>query len=996
MSTMAFWLSPIRAQDRIFFEQLTESFTTCILRDSDGFVWVGTQDGLLRYDNSTFKSYRYNPTDPYSLPNNYIWALLEDQDEKIWIGTFGGGLAMWDKEMERFYQYDQIPEAASIHSMELYQDSILLVGTEQGVFSFDINERKYLDIPNCISDEACFINSIYITEEDDQYIATNDGVYIRKKNSEELTPLYLSEEAPIVNAIEGLAHNVYIGTSQGLYIYNKRKSTLRHELSDYSIVTILLIDNDEWYVGTNKGLGHYQTDIGYRWDISSDQENTLKSDFIHALYEVDEDIVWAGTRKGVHQFSIRPPDFQTLDPLYAQYACTSTALGMTEDQQGDIWICSREGLMHIYTDGEVNEWTAECHLPSNTPGMNDAYGINITTDRSGDLWIAYRKNGFSRISYEDGTWRWHDYPLANKALQGDGVNQVYQDKAGRYWLASRGKGLMLFHPDSQDIKIYDTDDGLSHPYIFRIYEGDEGTLWLSTANGGLSHFDPDTETFTNRTLNRNNPSGISANMVLSTNTYSDDRLLVSTVSGLDILDSEGQFQHINTFDGLPNNVIYAALEDDNGNIWVSTNEGISKIDIRSSDINTTNYGRAHGLATYEYNQHSFLEHSSGLFLFGGAEGVTVFDPLKVESREVNPHIVWTDFQLFNQSVRVSDQPEDEEYYLEKSINETERIELNYDQNSIAFEFAALGINNTSSYRYFYMMDGLEKEWTNAGDRNFAPYPKMAPGNYTFKVQLVDQNEDFIGDERSVDIHICRPPWRTWWAYCLYGLFAFISVYGIIQFQTHRTRQIAEARENERSIFRKKMSRDFHDEAGNKITMISLLTDHASRKSTEDEIVKVMHQLQDNVQDLRSGMQDFIWVLDPAHDTLFDVLLRLRDFALDSFEYADTDFTMEAVSTDLKEIEMPGNVRRHFILIFKEAITNIIKYAEAGLVTFKYNRSDDGSMAFVLRDDGQGFDMEDLQRVNGINNMRTRAEKIGATLEVGSLKGQGTTVTLIIQ
>lgn len=985
----------VMAQERIFFDQLTESVTNCILKDSDGFIWIGTQDGLLRYDHATFKSYRYEVDNPYSLPNNYIWSLLEDKNEKIWIGTFGGGLAMWDKEKERFYHYGTIEEAASIHALQLFQDSILLLGTENGLYSFNIRTRQYISNSDCGQNESCFINTIYITDEDDQYLGTNEGLYIRKEEASTFSLLNLIPENSIVHDIEGTAHIVYIGTNKGLYIYNKRKSTMEHQLEEYPIESILLIDNDEWYVGTSKGLGHFIKESGYQWYESNEGlENSLKSNFIHVLYEIEEEIIWAGTRKGIHQFSIRPLDFYTLNSIYNQTSCSRTVLGMTEDKHGDIWICSRDGLMHITVDSEMRNWAGQCHTPANTPGMKNSYTINITNDSEGNLWLAYRTNGFSKLTYVNGNWEWTNFEKAESILEGDGVNQVFQDRAGAYWLASRGKGLIKFDPVTQDMLFWSTEEGLSHPYIFRIYEGANGLLWLSTANGGLSKFDPKTEKFLNYTLNRNDPSGISASMVLATNEYSDQRLLVATTSGLDILNNNSKFQHINTLDGLPNNVIYGALEDDNGNVWVSTNEGISKIDLRSEKVKTTNYTKAQGLASLEFNQHSYLEHSSGLFLFGGVEGVTVFNPLKVESRRTNPKIVFTDFQLFNNSVEVAGNAESE-FYLEKSINETSEIRLKHDQNSLAFEFAALGFVNEASYKYYYKMAGLEDDWTNADKRNYASYPKMPPGKYEFIVQLVDQNLNFIGDPRSVSLSISRPPWKTWWAYSAYVVLALLSVWGILRFQTQRTRQIAEARENERSIFRKKMSRDFHDEAGNKITMISLLTDHATRKSNEENIVKIMHQLQDNIQELRTGMQDFIWVLDPAKDTLFDVLLRLRGFAQDSFEHAPTEFIMDPISPDLQGMPMPGNVRRHFVLIFKEAITNILKYAAADMVSFKHKRLTDGKMEFKLMDDGKGFDIDRLDRINGINNMKARAEKIDAQLSVRSKINEGTEIILTL-
>ncbi len=982
------------SQNELFFKQLTESFTNTIIKDADGFIWVGTQDGLLRYDNNEFKSFRHKKDEQHSLPNNYIWTIVEDLNENLWIGTFGGGLAMWDKTKEKFFNFENKIDqgAASIHALEIYQDSLLLVGTETGLFTFNIEVKKYVDSLNCLNSNDCFINDIYVSDQGDAYIATNGGVFVKESTSKTYEKLILDHSDSPVHCIEGIAHRIYIGTDNGLFTYNQRKKIVNHQLADKVVVSILPINTEEWYVGTNTGLGQFSNKDGYIWHREElAGENTLKSDFIHTLYEIEDEIVWAGTRKGIHQFTIKPPVFQNLNRIYNNSICSPTALGMTEDKNANVWICSREGLLFLDMEGNKDYWEAKCYNPQNTPEMRNAYTINITKDSKDDLWLAYRKNGFSRIRQVGSELIWTDFPKVNSILNGDGINQVFEDSDGTYWLATRGKGLMQFDPQTEEIITYDVSNGLSHPYVFRIFEDSEQRLWLSTANGGLCQFDKKGKSFNCYTVDRNNPSSIAADMVLSTSQFSDNRLLVSTVNGLNILEKDATFRLINMLDGLTNNIIYGALEDDNGYLWVSTNEGISRLDISGDEVKTINYTKENGLGSKEFNQHSFLEHSSGLFFFGGVEGVTFFDPIKIESEKIKASIVFTDFQLFNNSVPV-DGTSANEFTLQKSINETSEIKLDYNENSIAFEFAALAYGNAGTLTYLHKMEGLEEEWIASGNRNYVSYPKVPPGNYQFKVRLMDQNEQILDVEKSINIYISRPPWKTWWAYLFYLGVLVATVYGIIYVQTERTKAIAEARENERSIFRKKMSRDFHDEAGNKITMISLLTDHATRNTSDSKVISTMEQLQDNIQELRSGMQDFIWVLDPAKDNLFDVLVRFRDFAHDSFEYTDIEFQFDSIDPSLEKVEMQGNVRRHFLLIFKEAITNILKYAKASKVKFKFSKNED-EWKFHLKDDGVGFDIDELKRINGLNNMIARGEKINAEVEIVSKSGKGTSIIL---
>ena len=633
---------------------------------------------------------------------------------------------------------------------------------------------------------------------------------------------------------------------------------------------------------------------------------------------------------------------------------------MAEDKNKDIWICSREGLMHVSYEPNISDWTAHCHNMNNTPGMKNNYTINITKDTADDLWLAYRNNGFSRLRKNNNTWEWQNFPNATKALGGDGVNQVFQDMTGRYWLASRGKGLIRFHPDSEKLEIFNEKNGLSHSYVFRIYQTQPNLLWISTANGGLCEFNIETKTFTCKEPDLKDPLSLSANMVLSTNRQSNDNLLVCTTNGLNILTKDGKFTRISTIDGLPNNVIYAALEDDNGKIWISTNEGISKLDISQEIPYVTNYNKSHGLASAEFNQHSYLEHSSGLFLFGGVEGVTVFNPADIQDHQVIPKIAFTDFQLFNKSVKI-DQEQNGNFSLERSINKTTKIELNHDQNSVAFEYAALGITNSENIIYQYKLEGLENDWVNAGSRNYAPYPQLPYGNYTYKVRLVDLNKNILTEEKSVQLSIATPPWKTWWANLIYILSLFGIIYLFTRLQKARTLAIADARENERDVFRKKLARDFHDEAGNKITRISLITDNITRKSKDSEIVKTLNKLQDNIQDLRLGMTDFIWVLDPGKDSLGETLRRFMDFANETFEYTDINFKMDPIQKELNEVPMESNVRRHFLLIMKEATTNILKHSCADEVYFSYKKVND-IWTFTLSDNGKGFNLDELKRI----------------------------------
>jgi signal transduction histidine kinase len=328
------------------------------------------------------------------------------------------------------------------------------------------------------------------------------------------------------------------------------------------------------------------------------------------------------------------------------------------------------------------------------------------------------------------------------------------------------------------------------------------------------------------------------------------------------------------------------------------------------------------------------------------------------------------------------------------VNDIDRIELRYDQNSIAFKFAALGYAHTKIGTYLYQMEGVDLDWIRSGDRRFASYPALGPGTYTFRVNVCNRDGDCNIAYKSLMIEILPPPWKTWWAYLIYIVLILSALFGLLWIQAERSRAIEKARAAERDMFRKKMARDFHDEAGNKITLLSLLTDRARKRSENNPEVKdLLIDLQDQIQELRAGMRDFIWIMDPSRDTLFDTVVRFRDFAEKVCEQAEVSFDEKGRTETLRDIIMPGNVRRHFLLIFKEGLNNTLKYAEAHQITFSVRRKDSQVWVFMLEDDGNGFDLKQSSDGHGLGNMKARALQIGAVLDITSDIGIGTRVQL---
>jgi len=397
-----------------------------------------------------------------------------------------------------------------------------------------------------------------------------------------------------------------------------------------------------------------------------------------------------------------------------------------------------------------------------------------------------------------------------------------------------------------------------------------------------------------------------------------------------------------------------------------------------------------------------MKDSKGFMYFGGSNGYNVFHPDRVKLNTHKPPLVITSFKILNHEVSISD---DGSTVLQKGITETEAIELSWQDNVFSFEFAALDFTMPDKNQYAYKMQGFDQDWIYSGTRHFVTYTNLDPGDYTFRVK--GSNNDGIWNEQDtvLRIIITPPPWKTWWAYLSYIIVIAVILIGFIRYriytktkkliaQAEEYSKIERAKRGERERMRKKISADFHDEAGNLITKIGLFSELAKRNATSvDSCTGYLDKVQENAKNLSAGMRDFIWVLDPDQDSLYDTLIRLKDLGNSLFEHSDIRFNTRGLRPPLYEFNLELDDRRELILIFKEAMNNCLKYSQAKNVSLLASLVQD-EFNLILKDDGIGFDPDAENQGYGIKNMKSRAQKIDADLKIVSAMKNGTIVELM--
>jgi ligand-binding sensor domain-containing protein/signal transduction histidine kinase len=790
---------------RISKEQgLSQVSVNCILQDSKGFMWFGTQEGLNRYDGYEFKYYKNDPEDSTTISDNYIWCITEDKSGILWIGTNDGGLNSFDPATEKFtsYKHDKNNNDSLSHNYvkSICEDheGVLWIGTlGGGLNKFDRKTGKF----KTYSAEATDLSSNIVTSiiEDQSgtlWIGTDVGLNQYDPKTDgfikiEDKPNNLSNNN-IRSLLEDRSGDIWIGTQEGgLNKFDRKTGNFKHfpiknkNVINHDNVSCLFEDSlEKIWIGTEGG-GIYIHDKK-TGKFSHAKHNpgiphSLSNDVVYSIYEDKSGIVWLGTYSGgLNKYNPRSNQFA----LYQQYPGVKKTLSSSdiraicEDRDGTLWIGTRGGgLNKIEKTGNDILYTTEDRSSNEDVRC-------IWEDQSGILWIGTRGSGLYKFDHKNEEFHAYKHDTEKeKSLSHNSVRAICEDKEGTLWIGTEGGGLnKLYDRNKGHFKRYLHNpkdvNSLSINIVFSIFEDSDGFLWVGTRIGGLNKFDPETEKFTHYTTENSN---LSHNFVLSIYEDRNKNLWVGTYGGglNKMIDREQKiFESYRKKDGLPNDVIYGILEDKQGNLWLSTNNGISKFNPKNETFK--NYDVEDGLQSNAFNSGAYFKNSVGKMFFGGINGLNSFFPEKIMPNNFVPPVVITDFFIFNESVK----PQPTGSPLKEVIHETEKITLSHEQNSFSFEFAALDYSSPQKNQYQYKLEGSKdskyKDWKPADTKTRrATFINIPPGEYTFMVK--GSNSDGIWNEKatSIEIIILRPWWKTWWAYALYFL-AFIGFVSLLR------------------------------------------------------------------------------------------------------------------------------------------------------------------------------------------------------------------------
>ncbi|MES2276169.1 MAG: two-component regulator propeller domain-containing protein [Bacteroidota bacterium] len=797
-------ITPVKFKHLTINEGLSQNTVYCTLQDSEGFIWIGTEDGLNRYNGYDFNIYKHGKQ-ANTLSNSQVTCLFEDKNKTLWVGTTDG-LNIYDRQKDCF--------------------------------------KRVYTLSKKTSENNDFITTILQDKAQNLWVATYDGLKLYNSANNTFTHFLISdpERNKLTNKIQTmtLADNLlWIGTGNNLKLFNTATHAFiplpgildkSDELKHSGIRCIRLGRQDNYWIGTeNAGLYNYspqkKTLVNYRHQ--QDNTNSLLTNIVRDVLVTDTNEVWIGTREGLSILKGRTVSNYTYDKYSPDALTHNSVRHFMKDRAGNIWVGTFAGGLNVFYAQSKNFINISEQIGLK-PGLSQRVVSAVLKNPDGSLWIGTEGGGLNYADLKNNSFQ--HYPISGpQNLDGSNIiKAISKDAQGNLWvgtynglyyfntgqrkfipfkyinkdttttvsqfyalnaagdelcIGTNGAGLQFLAKDGQVTSYLHTKDdqhSISSNNISALLY-DKGNYWVGTQRG-LCYFDLHTKKFKRLKHNDKNPYSLSSNTVISLFTDPRARLWVGTEGGgINYYDRDhNKFYSIGESDGMNNGVIHAINQDAQGNLWVSTNKGLSKIAFKQFNvpftgrIKITNYTIADGLPSNQFSNGATNNNAGNKIIFGSIAGITLFDAAHIITNTYKPPVVITDFLIRNKPVL----PGDADSPLQNQINETSEIKLTHDQGFISFRFAALNFINPDNNSYAYKLEGLKGDngWHYVNNQRMATYTNLDAGTYVFKVKASNNDGVWNDQVKTITLKVSPPWWKTWWAYLIYTAIICLLLY----------------------------------------------------------------------------------------------------------------------------------------------------------------------------------------------------------------------------
>jgi signal transduction histidine kinase/ligand-binding sensor domain-containing protein len=941
---------------------LPQNFVRALAQTKDGYLWIGSDAGVSRFDGARFVS--------FGLPEGFqagpVQALLGGSDGALWIGSVGTGLGRWKNgRFTTFTTQNGLP-SDSVNALAQYNQGSIWVGTEAGLAVWE-NQRLHSYSSGGVLDGKS-ITALFSDRRGNLWIGAK-GAGLFNLRGGQLFPVrdrdfdYLLQDPHcLLVDHEG---RIWVGAGDDSVLYREaghwRPFRLpRHLARHYVSALAEDLDGTVWAGSVSEGLFQFK----HGKLVAVNAGSGLSDNLVEALAVDREGKLWVGTHEGLNQ--LRPKNLSVIG--YNEGLGRGAIQGLAEVATGKIWASKSSEGLYIW-DGRYFR-----SLP--------AGGLSSEADRVGPLLIA--QDGSCWMGGARGLIHFEDVGAVDPqpgspALTNLDISALAQDARGRVWVGAR-EGELWWQENGKWLA---QRRGPRVHAITAIVPEQNGSVWVGTAGDGLFNVEGKAD---GRWTKR---SGLLSNWVRTLYLDPEGTLWIGTGGGglSRLIDSK--MTTFTTREGLPDNTISQILEDDAGKLWLGGDRGIVSVSKQAladaaaqsrPEVYPQVYGRAEGMMSEECISGVFpigLRTKSGLLWFPTQEGIVVADPHHQPTESPAPAVVL------------------EETLVDGVPNAAESLVLAPGRHRLEFRYTGVNFDAPERVRFRYRLGGLDSDWVEAGATRSASFPYVPYGEYRFEVIAGNSRGAWSTTGATVSVTVKPYLWQRWWFQvpAAIGLLAFIAVAARVVEKRKLQRRL-EQLERERALAheRERIARDLHDDLGSSLARISLLSgllkaDRDNPGQIDAHAVKISQSADQTVR----ALEEIVWAVRPGSDSLQSLVEYTAHFANELFDGGGIRCRLD-LPADLPARPLPPEVRHNIFLVIKEALANVLKHAAAHEV-FISAEATDRALEIVVHDDGKGFDTKRQSRGNGLGNMRRRVQAMGGSVTIESCPGQGTTVKL---
>jgi ligand-binding sensor domain-containing protein/signal transduction histidine kinase len=954
---------------------LPQSSVISMIQTRDGYLWLGTLNGLVRFDGNRFTVFDEENTP--GLDSDRIVYLFEDSHTNLWIGTDAAGVGLvQDGKIKNFEIGRAGHEGRLLSACEDAAGAVWFYTADAHLGRYQDGQLEILNLnpnpnllPICRTLIADKSGPLWIGE----YAAGEPlGQMFSFRASNFHPPTLVVDQSLQARRLDFILAGQRGGTWRMMdgRIQKWNATRLEKDLGPYpwginTIVASACEDRDGNLVVGTLGEGVFWLGADGNWRRISTEQG-LSSAFVLSLCLDGQGNLWVGT-DGAGLNRIKRKIFDI--PAEHRSWVVQSIFG---DASGGLWTAFNAHGVSYWITNSVQDFGVSRHQSAWT----------VLVDHRQQVWVGTQDEGLFQFQTN------HFQPASGAEILGPQINALFEDHQGQLWAGTQ-KGLASW--SGTDWKIYTTPDGL----VVRAIAGDaEGNLWIGTESSGLYFFKAGKLIAYQATA-----GGLAGNDISCLYVDKDGALWIGTAGHGLARFYKGKWTRYSTSDGLVSNSISYIIEDEDGNLWIGSNAGLMRLPkkllndfaggtVRSISCRT--YGEADGLPTRECSagsQPAACRTRDGRLWFPTTKGLVSVNPAELKPNSRQPSVMI-------ESVLVEGR-EQKTNRLGSAWNQSILVPPGYERLEI--HYTGLDFTAPNGVRFKYRLEGHETAWTEAGDTRVAYYSNLAPGHYFFHVTA--SNEDGVPNETGSVLEITVQPqfWQTGWFLAALIVLFLGMVVAVVRYlstqKLHRQLQALkqrEALEKERS----RIARDLHDQLGANLTQVALLGEMAETdKNSPAEIESHAQQISQTARETTRSLDEIVWAVNPSNDTLDGLINYACKYAQEYLALAGLRYRAE-VPAQLPAIPIPPEVRHNVFLAFKEAVNNVVKHAQASEVWIRL-RLQTGNFELSIEDNGRGLGAQATQTRNGLRNMRKRMEDIGGQFEVGAASERGTLVRLIV-